>query len=414
MISNKKNILILISTFAMFAIFVGITLSFFSTRTIGNETAANINLTTAVEEVVFIDGPALNIDDITPGTIVEKTFRVESNSSDDFTYHIIFDSVQNGVSNNDDLNYSVTCTSYLDYESKIISGACGGKGITNVPNSKLSTDQITYEYNIIENGGNIIASNHTHEYTISFEVVEDLSPTTILSFNASFKLIAGTGQKSIFNDGYIVYFNPTSNQVCENYVVGNSVTENKVGCLKWYAFLDNTNNSTVSLLLDHNTTPRVEWSTTNYNDTGGDAVYAQLASDVSLWHQDIKVTAELLSAQDIADITGHPTFDETQSGQNSFYFENNADSCPQCSTLGKGNAEYAWLFDRTYICESYGCFDEAVGTYTAGYWTSSPRIGYDDMVWRVRYNGRLSDSKAYNDGDHGVRPVIEVSKLILQ
>ena len=48
-----------------------------------------------------------------------------------------------------------------------------------------------------------------------------------------------------------------------------------------------------------------------------------------------------------------------------------------------------------------------------GYWTSSPRVDYSNNTWIVYYDGSLSYSSVYYSGNYGIRPVITISKSLI-
>ena len=253
------------------------------------------------------------------------------------------------------------------------------------------------------------------------------------------------------NVGDVVYYNPVSNEMdCTNYTASNSQNENKTGCMKWNVITDNSSN--ITLMLDHNTTYKVAWydenatqSSSNKNDLiaipmGGFAgdntkgpltANAKLASDVSGWSSQAKSTARMITADEIWSITSSTNGKSSWSSSTStisdgFYFNNNASN-------GQG---YAWLFNNTNGCTSYGCDIEDSGTY--GYWTSSFVVGSDvqpksydlnskgkiqqmnlkasplavisGYAWLVYRDGDLGENGVGNADFIGLRPVITISK----
>ena len=84
------------------------------------------------------------------------------------------------------------------------------------------------------------------------------------------------------------------------------------------------------------------------------------------------------------------------------------DSNNQTQTANSTNkSKYAWLFDYTDGCTSYGC--NKADSSTWGYWTSTRKIDNSTYVWHVRRLGSLSLDDVLNAGC-GVRPVITISK----
>ena len=206
----------------------------------------------------------------------------------------------------------------------------------------------------------------------------------------------------VYTNGTEIYYNPETGKKCTTAV---STPETKSGCMKWYAFNDDDKSSTVNVILDHNTTAKVAWNSTGYNYEMKE-VADTLETDTSNWKSDLN--PRLIEANEIAKITGHPTFDASKRGQEEFYFDSN-------NKTQKANAsnksKYAWLFDYTYECTSYGC--NKADSSTWGYWTSSPGKDNTFSAWHVLRNGFLNDIiggnyVTYTGG--GVRPVITISK----
>ena len=81
--------------------------------------------------------------------------------------------------------------------------------------------------------------------------------------------------------------------------------------MKWYAFLDSENSNTVNLLLDHNTTAMVSFSSS----------LAQVSSDASTWNSEVKNTARIIKEDEIAKITGNTTWSKSS---NDYYLHNNS------------------------------------------------------------------------------------------
>lgn len=168
--------------------------------------------------------------------------------------------------------------------------------------------------------------------------------------------------------------------------------------MKFYAYAET--NSTYDLILDHNTTAKVAWgsSTAEMNHA-----QAALDADTTNWIE----TARIISANEIARITGHDTFDSaTTSYGAKFYFETNTRTAP--STYTKA---YAWLYDYTSGCASTGC--NISDSSTNGYWTSSVAYGADGYIWTVIKLGDLDVVGPQYGSYYGIRPVITISKNIL-
>lgn len=184
-IFNKKISTSLIIIFCIFTIVLASSYAYFSTRITGNDTASNIELTTATVEMVFIDGAELNLNNITAGSSSNKVFRVENNTSSQQTYSLIWTSIANGFSDQTLLTYEIACVGYSDYVAKTISATpCSGL------NEAYSPDSSTSSVGIIS--GNSIPSGDVQEYTVTFYVSSSLPPESIVSFSGAFGISAGT------------------------------------------------------------------------------------------------------------------------------------------------------------------------------------------------------------------------------
>lgn len=64
----------------------------------------------------YEDGPEINLDKVYPGEHLEKSFSVTNSGTLDFAYTISWDSLTNGIEN-DELIMQIDCTSYINYGS---------------------------------------------------------------------------------------------------------------------------------------------------------------------------------------------------------------------------------------------------------------------------------------------------------
>ncbi len=202
-----------------------------------------------------------------------------------------------------------------------------------------------------------------------------------------------------FENGTVVYYNPETKKKCEK---ANNTPGTKSGCMKWYVFNDKEGNATVNVILDHNTTSKVEYNSTG-NNSEMKEVKTALEKDTSTW----KNTARLITANEVAKITGNTGFDATQSGQSWFCFDTNKSDNTNYCAKAQGTSQYPWLFDYTYECTSRGC--NTPDSSTKGYWTSTSYTGATVYAWHVSYGGNLRYTPVTYT-DIGVRPVITISK----
>ena len=203
-----------------------------------------------------------------------------------------------------------------------------------------------------------------------------------------------------FKNGTAVYYNPETETKCKSSEAVSTTGKNS-GCMKWYVFNDKEGNATVNVILDHNTTANVAWNSTRSNSEMKEVKKA-LENDTKDW----KNTARLITANEVAKITGYTSWGTNITGYPWFCFDTNQpDTTNECAKA-QGTSEYAWLFDYTKECTSYGC--NVSDSSTWGYWTSTQYVN-SIHVWFVARNGRLDVNSASSTG-HGVRPVITISK----
>ena len=276
----------------------------------------------------------------------------------------------------------------------------------NKPNSNvdLSTNTLKYDGEQAKKGllsydanGNVSGKMYISGYCVEVSVDGNVTSTKTDESECTIdipKVITHT-------NGTVVYYNPETNKKCSSSEAV-STTGTKTGCMKWYAFNDE-GNDTVNLLLDHNTTARVAWASSGKNTNGPVEVKTQLENDTSSWNKSIN--ARLIEASEIATITGNSGWTV---GGSYYYFHDNT---YKIYTGAAGTNKYAWLFDNTQNCTTYGC--NVQDSSNDGYWTNTAYSSFSDNAWYVDCTGSLSNNYV-NVGSLGVRPVITVSKNILK
>lgn len=237
-----------------------------------------------------------------------------------------------------------------------------------------------------------------------------------------------------YANGEAVYFNPITGKECSS-TNAVSIAGTKTGCMKWYAFNDSTTSNTVNLILDHNTTAVVQWNSTGQNNEMNE-INDELENLVSSFNW--QFTPRLISADEIATITGNNEFNSSTSTYADSYFVGINEKVsayegaewiehqlmPNELLIQQGR--YAWLLNNLTDCEGFGCniedeyyyedeFGETQVEYMVGYWTSSRvvgDVGGYNCAWFISFMGAMQYFPVEREMI-GVRPVIEVPKNIL-
>lgn len=252
-------------------------------------------------------------------------------------------------------------------------------------------------------------------------------------------------KQKVYADGTAIYYNPETNAIC-NRKDAVSTTGTKTGCMKWYTFNDKGESaSIVSLLLDHNTSLKVDWNSSGAKEMREAKIVLQ--EDTKTW----KKPARLITADEIAHIVGADRNDTLKwnamkeyipyrifyqsedytldKNIAEFYLDGsfNIDKMSYSETSGWNKqvasslkkSRYAWLYDNLLNCKNYGCNVEQyvlnVGL-PAGYYTNTTvETDLDSsLVFTVNNKGKLSTQLTARAEFEGIRPVITVEKSILE
>ena len=228
------------------------------------------------------------------------------------------------------------------------------------------------------------------------DVFYNASDGTSMNVSDALNELYENNNKEYYVNGLATYYNPVSGTKCK-ISEAVSTTGTKTGCMKWYIYKDDGKNYT--MILDHNTTIKLAWNASNsnvaYEKSNLKTEVDKLVS-VSKWVD----TPRLISAEEIAQITGYPNWNQI-----GYYLDSNSTQ----TATSQGASKYAWLFDYTNGCKSYGCNIEDSSNW--GYWTSTIHgtAGSGNLVWRVDRIGALNTDYASTATD-GVRPVITIPK----
>ena len=325
-------------------------------------------------------------------------------------------------------------------------------------NKKIIDNTYTVE-NLKSNG--VSVSGELPEGTVTIENNKIVS--CVLTFDKT--TLYCDGDKLVLAPpvGTTIYFNPKDNTKCtettyatelDNYKKANSLTTptgQKEGCMKWYVI--STNGNDVNMILDHNTTAKLQWNSSGNNASGPNEIMTSLANDTSSWSipnrtdsytvnktvggvtQNYTIDysnykARLITADEIAHIVGSDRDDTikwkstnaygtTIANQSTwFFFDGGRNSDPTSYNkwqrpyaTSKGMSNYAWLYDYTKNCENSGC--NYNDSSNQGYWTSSVISSFTGFSWIVDCGGVLADFGVEVATTYGLRPVITISNSSL-
>ena len=240
-----------------------------------------------------------------------------------------------------------------------------------------------------------------------------------LTYNNGTAYVAGLSNKTTaYADGTAVYFNPNTGEKCteSEYTSNNgSTTNKKEGCMRWYTFGDKENDTTIKMILDHNTSNGTAWvskadfikaggteeeyGTNGNNSKGPITVTNKLKDDTKEWQQE--TAPRLITANEVAAITNKAGFD-SKTSTGGYWFKGNTNK------IDAGTGAYAWLYSYLKFCEEFGC-NKQDQSASVVYWTSDRHAGSSSRTWSVNFMGLLYyDYVSYAWG--GVRPVITISK----
>ena len=255
--------------------------------------------------------------------------------------------------------------------------------------------------------GTLYAANTYKASDVLYTTSDGSSMTVNEALNELYNKSGNKGYYYSYKNGTAIYYNPVSGEIC-NASEAVSTTGTKTGCMKWYAFNDSSESTTVNMILDHNTTAILAWNTEGtygknvaYEESNIKPEVDKLVSE-SKW----KDTPRLISMEEIVQITGKIDFISSDA-TTWFYFDStNQTLIP--STYKK--SKYAWLYDYTSGCISKGCNTE--DSSTSGYWTSTPvgNSGSGTLIWDINtaiLYGNYASGLYINAG---IRPVITISK----
>ena len=113
---RKQRIIVSITGIILVSlILVGLTYGYFLTRINGNTNTKSISATTAnlVLEYGENTSAVQGVNNAEPGYSVDKIFTATNKGNNNVTYGVVLENIVNELSRQQDLVYTLTCTSYL-------------------------------------------------------------------------------------------------------------------------------------------------------------------------------------------------------------------------------------------------------------------------------------------------------------
>ena len=305
-----------------------------------------------------------------------------------------------------------------------------------IPSGKYTTE----DGKTLTQGDTTLKVDYNGAKTVCDVYISSEGTVSLKKCNVSDKTIEYTYGNKIYENGDVVYFDVTTGKTCNNYTEENSNTGyngingtgNQNSCLKFYAFND-FGNDKLNLILDHNTTATIAWNSSASNVNGPSEEFLnKLNEDTKDWigtEAPINYTmdqtgqasgakytidystykARLITANEIATITGNTTFNETTASYYHWYYFDT-----KSQTKSTTGFNYGWLYDRTSTnCTEYGCLNNSDQT-TSGYWTASSIADNTHHAWFVTCSGSVFRNTVAFSDQFGVRPVITISKSLIK
>ena len=191
---NQKIIVSITGIFLVLMILVGLTYAYFLTKITGNTNSKSISVTTA--NLVLEYGENTNvvqgINNAEPGYSVEKIFTATNKGNSTVTYGAALESIVNGLTRQEDLVYTLTCTSYLKEGFSLASNGTITGTVDGTCSGVTTEKQFPSTSTMSVMTTNTIDTTHTHAYklTITYkEMGEDQSEDMGKTFSAKVNIV---------------------------------------------------------------------------------------------------------------------------------------------------------------------------------------------------------------------------------
>ena len=327
-----------------------------------------------------------------------------------------------------------------------------------ISNGIATCDGVALDYTVDgdkPSSGSITFTNGVvTEYTLSFTdytVTKNQNGVTVTSGSTSVQTT------------YVAY---TLGQLLQYDPVNNSACTTGETCYKWRVITvdDTTSNSTITLQMDHNLVVRSVWISKAdyydeyhgaYNDKGPVTALKALETATSSWDDSLKLNysydtsaatnnygilscvsgtcivgentittnlkARMITIEEISNIVvaagateGSEAYNWTLADGTWYYFSDTAHILGT-KTGGTGTTVLSWLIENTYLTSNInsGATTNTYGVSNRGYWSLSPHASDGQVAWLISHDGGLDYTNVDGGSDLGVRPVITISKSVL-
>ena len=261
----------------------------------------------------------------------------------------------------------------------------------------------------------------------------------------------------VYTMGDLVQYDPVNNSAC---TTGNT-------CYKWRVITtnDNTSNTTITLQMDHNLVNTSPWIIqADYNDDinwgngktnkGPITALKALETATASWDNSLKLTytydtssatnnygilsctsgtcivagntittnlkARMITGEELAALTVAAGAEEETIAYNwtlanaQYYYFSHTGKVLGTQTSGTGNTTLSWLIENTNSSNTSGATLNVYDESNEGYWTLSPYYNYATHANYINYVGATTANILSSPNLFGVRPVITVSKSVLE
>ena len=191
---NQKIIVSITGIFLVLMILVGLTYAYFLTKITGNTNEKSISVTTA--NLVLEYGENTNvvqgISNAEPGYSVEKIFTATNKGNSTVTYGAALESIVNGLTRQEDLVYTLTCTFYLKEGFSLASNGTITGTVDGTCNGVSTEKQFPSTSTMSVMSTNTIDTTHTHAYKLTVTYKEmgiDQSTDMNKTFSAKVNIV---------------------------------------------------------------------------------------------------------------------------------------------------------------------------------------------------------------------------------